>query len=45
VEFTGVDLAGGAGLAALVEKAAACPVEKIVAGPRALEGRGGRKAR
>jgi hypothetical protein len=36
VEFTGVKLAGGAALAAPVEKAA---------GPQALEGRSGREAR
>jgi hypothetical protein len=41
VEFTGVELVGGAKLAALVEKAAAGPVEKTVVGPCTLEGCGG----
>jgi hypothetical protein len=40
VEFTGVELAGGAELIALVEKVAASPVEKTAASPCALEGRG-----
>jgi hypothetical protein len=38
VEFTGVELIGGAELAALVEKDAASPVEKAAAGPHTLEG-------
>jgi hypothetical protein len=45
VEFTGVELAGGAELAALVEKAAAGPVEKGAAGLRTREGHGRREAR
>ena len=45
MEFTGVELAGGAELAAPVKKDATSPVEKAVAGPCALEGRGMREAR
>jgi hypothetical protein len=44
VEFTGVELVGGAKLTAPVEKDAAIPVEKAAVGPRALEGRDGREA-
>jgi hypothetical protein len=44
VEFTGVKLSGGAELVAPVEKDAPSPMEKAMAGPRALEGRGGREA-
>jgi hypothetical protein len=44
VEFTGVELTGGAKLAALVEKATTGPVEKAAAGPCAGEDRGGREA-
>jgi hypothetical protein len=40
VEFTDVELAGGAKLTTPVEKDAASPVEKAAMGPRALEGRG-----
>jgi hypothetical protein len=40
VEFTSVELASGAELTALVGKATAGPME-VVAGPRALECRGG----
>jgi hypothetical protein len=44
VKFTGVKLAGGVELAAPVEKAAASPVKKTAADPRALEDHGGQKA-
>jgi hypothetical protein len=45
VVFTGVKLAGGAELAALVEKGAAGPVEKGAAGLRTREGHSRREAR
>ena len=41
MEFTGVELADGVELAASVEKAMTCPVEKAAADPHALESRGG----
>ena len=44
VEFTDVELAGGAKLAAPVEKAVAGPVEKAAAGPCVGEARGTREA-
>ena len=44
VEFTGVELVGGAELAAPVEKATTGPIETATMGPRALEGRDGREA-
>ena len=43
MEFTGAELAGGAELAASVEKTATDPVEKAAVGPRALEGCGMRE--
>jgi hypothetical protein len=45
VEFNGVELAGGAELATLVEKVVTGPVEKAVVGPCVGEDRGGREAR
>ena len=45
MEFTGVELVGGAELAALVEKVATAPVEKAAASPCAGEARGGRETR
>jgi hypothetical protein len=44
LEFTGIELAGGAELAAPVEKAAAGPMEKASVGPYVGEARGGREA-
>jgi hypothetical protein len=45
VEFIGIELAGGAGLAPSVEKAVARPVEKVEAGPCTRDTRGGQEAR
>jgi hypothetical protein len=41
MEFTSVELAGGAELATPVEKVAAGPVEKAMVGPCAGKARGG----
>ena len=45
VKFTDVELAGGADLAALMEKVAVGPVEKATVHPRAREAHGWREMR